>query len=271
MARPPQYRSASLAPAPSVEPIDNTVPTAVAGPVFAQPKPTADPTRFLVKHPSDDNVFKTINVLNAQHKLGPLPFPTSRGGTEPVLTLAQALGKAGDDAVKAIAKAGQLVFHAVGDTGCVSGSENTSRVVDKMVADFDEEARQNVPSFCLHLGDVVYNFGEAQYYYDQFYEPYRNYPAPIIAIAGNHDGMVAPGVKAMSLAAFLDNFCADRFEVRPRLAASRARRKFNPAYSSPSRRRCCASSRSIPTCSRTRASSHPKTWGIRGSFFLRPR
>ena len=60
----------------------------------------------------------------------------------------------------------------------------------------------------FHLGDVVYSFGEAQYYYDQFYEPYRSYPRPIIAIAGNHDGMVAPGSTTDTLKAFLDNFCA---------------------------------------------------------------
>ena len=29
------------------------------------------------------------------------------------------------------------------------------------------------PAFLFHLGDVVYNFGEGQYYYDQFYEPFR--------------------------------------------------------------------------------------------------
>jgi hypothetical protein len=55
---------------------------------------------------------------------------------------------------------------------------------------------------------VVYSFGEAQYYYDQFYEPYRDYPGPIIAIAGNHDGMVAPGSTTATSQAFLDNFCA---------------------------------------------------------------
>jgi hypothetical protein len=62
---------------------------------------------------SDDAAYKTIDALNAQHKLGPIPFPAPRGGVEPVLTLAQALGKGGDDVVKAIAKSGQLVFHAV--------------------------------------------------------------------------------------------------------------------------------------------------------------
>jgi len=59
------------------------------------------------------------------------------------------------------------------------------------------------------LGDVVYNFGEPEYYYDQFYEPYRNYHAPIFAAAGNHDGMVSPLAHARSLAAYLRNFCAD--------------------------------------------------------------
>ncbi len=35
------------------------------------------------------------------------------------------------------------------------------------------------PAFCFHLGDVIYNFGvEAEYYYDQFYEPFRAYDRP---------------------------------------------------------------------------------------------
>ncbi|WP_428485210.1 hypothetical protein [Rhodopila sp.] len=54
---------------------------------------------------------------------------------------------------------------------------------------------------------MIYNFGEARYYYDQFYDAYRNYPAPIVALAGNHDGMVAPNTEAASLDAFLRNFC----------------------------------------------------------------
>jgi hypothetical protein len=65
-----------------------------------------------------------------------------------------------------------------------------------------------VPSFFFHLGDVVYNFGEGAYYYDQFYEPYREYPAPIVAIAGNHDGVVYKTDPSPTLEAFLRNFCA---------------------------------------------------------------
>jgi hypothetical protein len=62
--------------------------------------------------------------------------------------------------------------------------------------------------FCIIWDDVVYSFGETEYYYDQFYDPFRNYPAPIFAVPGNHDGMVAPNTSAETLAAFLENFCA---------------------------------------------------------------
>jgi hypothetical protein len=78
-----------------------------------------------------------------------------------------------------------------------------------MVSDFTEANPADVPSFFFHLGDVVYYFGEATYYYDQFYEPYRDYPAPILAIAGNHDGVVYPKDTATSLEAFLANFCTN--------------------------------------------------------------
>jgi hypothetical protein len=74
---------------------------------------------------------------------------------------------------------------------------------------------ESSPAFFFHLGDVVYSFGEAMYYYDQFYEPYRNYPAPIFALAGNHDGMVAPGATTKPLAAFLENFCAEKVVHTP--------------------------------------------------------
>jgi hypothetical protein len=65
----------------------------------------------------------------------------------------------------------------------------------------------------------VYSFGEVKYYYDQFYEPYRDYPAPILAAAGNHDGMMAPDTNAASLDGFLRNFCAAQFEVMPEAGA----------------------------------------------------
>ncbi len=167
-------------------------------PVFAQPKPSPDPSGF--KDPVTDTKFQGITVLE------PVPQPAG-GAVEPVLTLAQVYGNAGAAKVAAIQKSGQIVFHSVGDTGSVVGPGTQSLVADKMVTDFTEANPADVPSFLFHLGDVVYYFGEATYYYDQFYTPYRDYPAPILGIAGNHDGIVYPKDPAPTLDAFLKNFC----------------------------------------------------------------
>jgi hypothetical protein len=168
-------------------------------PIFAQPQPTPDPTGF--KDPVTDQNFQGIAKVE--------PVPQPRGNAvEPVVTLEHAYGAAGAAVVKAIEKSKQIVFHSVGDTGSVVGPETQSLVADKMVSDFDEANAADVPSFFFHLGDVVYYFGESTYYYDQFYEPYRNYPAPIFAIAGNHDGVVYPKDPSPTLDAFLRNFCS---------------------------------------------------------------
>ncbi len=168
-------------------------------PIFSQPQPSPDPTGF--KNPVTDKKYRGIATVEA--------VPQPRGGAvEPVLTLEQAYGNAGAAMVKAIQSAKQIVFHSVGDTGSVIGPATQSLVADKMVSDFSEANPADVPSFLFNLGDVVYYFGESTYYYDQFYEPYRNYPAPIFAVAGNHDGVVYPNDPAPTLDAFLRNFCA---------------------------------------------------------------
>jgi hypothetical protein len=178
-------------------------------PVFAQPEPTLDPSTFKIKHPSDAAAYKLIDELNAEHKIKPLPFPRPRGGAiEPQLSLAQVFG-GNTSAVRRIQGRGQIVFHSTGDCGSTRGPKTQNDVTDKMIADFAEQIPSEVPQFALLLGDVVYNFGETEYYYDQFYEPYRNYPAPVLAAAGNHDGMISPLAHATSLAAYLRNFCAD--------------------------------------------------------------
>jgi hypothetical protein len=180
----------------------------LSAPVFAQPEPTADPSTFKIKHPSDDAAYKIIDELNAEHKLEPLPFPLPRGGAEPTLNLTEVFG-GNSVAVGRIQSSGQIVFHATGDCGSTRGPRTQNEVTDKMVADFTESVPAEEPQFAILLGDVVYNFGETEYYYDQFYEPYRNYPAPVLAVAGNHDGMISPLAHATSLAAYLRNFCAD--------------------------------------------------------------
>src|SRR3546814_20017284 len=65
------------------------------------------------------------------------------------------------------------------------------------------------PGFLLHLGDVVYDHGEAREYAAQFFGPYEDYPVPVYALAGNHDGGINPlnPVPYNSLDAYMAVFC----------------------------------------------------------------
>ncbi|HTV83644.1 MAG TPA: metallophosphoesterase [Acidobacteriaceae bacterium] len=183
---------------PPKHPRRSAAATASGNPVFAQPAPSPDPTGF--RDPVTDQNEQEIASVE------PVPEPQVNA-VEPVLTLAQIYGSQGAAKTKAITASGQIVLHCAGDTGSAKGPETQNLVSDKMVADFHEANLADVPSFFYHLGDVVYYFGEAAYYYDQFYEPFREYPAPIVAIPGNHDGVIWKGDPAPSLAAFLRNFC----------------------------------------------------------------
>jgi hypothetical protein len=131
----------------------------------------------------------------------------------------------------AITAAKQISFHAVGDTGAAKVNsfqtaaqalEHEASVADAMVRDVLVGGATG-PAFFFHLGDVVYNFGEGQYYYDQFYEPFRAYDRPIFAIPGNHDGMVfgdQPDLpRVPTLTAFLRNFCAEEPGASPDAAS----------------------------------------------------
>lgn len=185
-------------------PADNTEPSTTGGPQFAQSAPTPDPTKFIVKHASDKEAYTILD--SEKGTLLPREIPVGPE-VEPQMSLADAIGGQGQKVEKAIKAAGQIVFHSLGDTGNTRSAKAEDLVTDKLVSDFDGEDSKAVPSFCFNLGDIVYSFGEAAYYYDQFYDPYRDYPAPIFAIAGNHDGMVAPNTSTPTLQAFLANFC----------------------------------------------------------------
>jgi hypothetical protein len=205
MSRHPSPRSKRKPQAAEPPPEGNTDPVVTGGPQFGETPATPDPTQFRVRHGSDKQAYTILDSQKGVQE--PRPFPVIEGVAEPLLTLAQALGSQGKGVVDAIGKAGQIVFHAVGDTGNTRGPKDEATVADKMVSDYEDPNPKSVPSFLYHLGDVVYSFGEAQYYYDQFYDPYRDYPAPIFAIAGNHDGMVSPMTSTPTLQAFLANFC----------------------------------------------------------------
>jgi len=172
-------------------------------PKFAELQHTGDPVKFTIPHPSDTALYNLVVKKQLQ------PIPPPRVPDNLVLTLEEVLGLNGKDSVNNILANGQIVFHAAGDTGSTKGPNTECAVADKMTNDFAGEEVHNIPSFLYHLGDVVYSFGEGRYYYDQFYDPYRNYPAPIVAIPGNHDGLVYKGDTLTSLEAFLRNFVTD--------------------------------------------------------------
>ena len=184
-----------------------------SGRLFANPKPGADETTFQVDNTSQTYYNSPYYKLHSA-QLQPVPPPSL---SPPIINLADVIGPA---MISQIQAASQITFHAVGDTGAakVNASQSAAiaiaqegSVADAMAADV-LQGGPAAPSFFFHLGDVVYYFGESQYYYDQFYEPFRAYDRPIFAIPGNHDGMVygnTPNtIQVPTLQAFLRNFCA---------------------------------------------------------------
>ncbi len=178
------------------------------GRLFAEQKLGADPTKFQVDNTSSQ-YFNSTYYKQHQKQVVPIPTPFI---DPPRMNLADVIG---DSATQAIQAAKQISFHSVGDTGAAIPAHlsDEEAVADMMAADVDAGG-PTAPAFFFHLGDVVYYFGEHQYYYDQFYDPFRAYDRPIFAIPGNHDGVVygdsATSKAPPSLEAFMNNFCAPR-------------------------------------------------------------
>jgi uncharacterized protein YukJ len=173
--------------------------------VFADTEPDPDPN--LPFQPDNDDDVRNSPFVEQFAKHGvPEQVPGPRGGKYPTMKLADVLG---DAAVQAVQDSGQIVFHAVGDTGAatVSVLSHEDTVASLMVKDFAAPKGEQ-PAFFFHLGDVVYYYGEEQYYYEQFYRPYKNYKGPIFAIPGNHDG-ITYNENMISLDAFQKAFCDD--------------------------------------------------------------
>jgi hypothetical protein len=140
-----------------------------------------------------------------------------------MLALKDAWGPHGPEIIKIIQSAAKIVFHSAGDTGASNEGKyaNEVRVCDQLSSDCRTADAANRPAFLFQLGDVVYDFGESKYYYDQFYDPFRNYPAPIFAIPGNHDSFVVPNTPSNStpLEIFERNFCATQPVITPEAAS----------------------------------------------------
>ncbi|HXT86879.1 MAG TPA: metallophosphoesterase, partial [Verrucomicrobiae bacterium] len=194
--------------------------TPLPQPIFSEQDASPDQTRFKTKHPSDTQQYKEIQNLLAKDVVG---FSTSRAQHDALYTLEGALGSQGAGIVRNIKSAGKIIFHCAGDTGASNAGKygNEVRVADQVTSDCRTSDDANRPAFFFHLGDVVYDFGESKYYYDQFYEPYRNYPAPVFSIPGNHDSFVIPNTPAAAtpLAIFMRNFCAQQPEITQEAAS----------------------------------------------------
>lgn len=165
---------------------------------FANPTYTAD--NFFTYSAGDIEADAKLKAVQSSE---PIPAPRVQ---PPLMDLSAVLPA---EALTAIKSAGKLVFHAVGDTGGVVKAEPQLAVADAMATDLANKTyATGLPAFFFHLGDVVYYFGQQVYYPEQFYDPYRNYDAPIFAIPGNHDGVMYKNEPAdYSLEAFIDNFC----------------------------------------------------------------
>ncbi len=194
--------------------------TPLPQPIFSEQDASPDQTRFKTKHPSDTQQYKEIQNLLKKDVVG---FDASPVQHDALYALESALGSQGSGIVRNIKSAGKIVFHSAGDTGASNAGKygNEVRVADQVTSDCRTSDEANRPAFFFHLGDVVYDFGESKYYYDQFYEPYRNYPAPVFAIPGNHDSFVIPNTPATAtpLTIFKRNFCAQQPEITQEAAS----------------------------------------------------
>jgi kumamolisin len=174
------------------------------GQLFADPQPGEDESAFQVDNTSD-GYYKSPYYEAHEEQLQPVPAPRE---SPPRMTLAQVVG---DAPLAPYLQNKRIIFHAVGDTGPSESShiKTVAGVADAMSAEVKGAKEGEGPAFLFHLGDVVYSFGEHQYYYDQFYEPFRGYDLPIFAIPGNHDGFPSEEPEnEQTLFAFLRNFCA---------------------------------------------------------------
>ncbi len=169
--------------------------------VFADPE-TDDATETFI--PDNDTYFNTDYVQQqAKGKThGRVPAPRDANTVSMNLT-----SIAGADVPGHRTSGGveTIDFDVIGDSGAVTAAyyQGEQAVGDLITAN----AKASQPAFLYHVGDVVYYYGEKQFYYGQFAEVFRDYPAPIFAIPGNHDGLTHD-VGMVSLDSFMAAFCA---------------------------------------------------------------
>jgi hypothetical protein len=166
----------------------------------------ADPAEDAVEtfQPDVDTHFQTPYVQQIANGQQRTPVPAPRPGVPVNMDLASIVGAGLPGYIDAGAVQ-TLRFDLIGDSGAVTAtkSQGAQSVGELMTA----VAKQSQPAFCYHVGDVVYYYGEKQFYYGQFAEVFKEYPAPILAIPGNHDALTYDPSQT-PLSSFQAAFCA---------------------------------------------------------------
>lgn len=193
-------------PPPPAKTSGKTNPIATAnqqGYVFADYDPKDASGQFV--EDDDSRTYQTpyVQVRSKGQTRGPVPTPHDY----PRMDLSSVVGSSPPGYVSN-SRGKSIAFDIIGDSGAPSEkhyNEYEARVTDLITRD----ATASQPAFLFHVGDVVYFYGEENYYYSQFYEPFKGYPAPIFAIPGNHDG-ITYNDSMISLDSFQKAFCAQK-------------------------------------------------------------
>lgn len=141
----------------------------------------------------------------SRNKVAQVPFPGSPPNPQGLVLDLKDILKPSE--LAAIKNAKQIVFHTVGDTGGIrDGAAQQTLIAEAMEADFTAKGG-DPPAFFFHLGDVVYYNSEPEHYTIQYLKPYQFYPAPILAVAGNHDSSASTSTTPGDLNQFIKAFC----------------------------------------------------------------
>ena len=112
-----------------------------------------------------------VEALKPNHRFIPIPDKFKKPD-DFTLKLDAVLSKTAMDKINA---AKQLVFHIVGDTGGINGTETQDAIAYQMEKQIDQSDDANRPAFFYNLGDVVYYNGISHHYEEQLREDVPKY------------------------------------------------------------------------------------------------
>ncbi len=147
------------------------------------------------------NTFNENSIKAGPRNLDNVPEPDSN--TNLHYNLNQIISKAQGNLINST---GIMAFHCIGDTGNDhSHNHNGGPTMRLAVANMMETqlksgfGQANTPSFCYHVGDLIYPGSDKALYESEFYKPYSGYGNAIVAIPGNHDSVAPDGLEAFAL------------------------------------------------------------------------